>query len=236
MIPIAPPGPTGIRPLHFTALTVLLALLAAAYVAKMVGGWFAGTERLLTRTEEVAPVSLSIGRHAFAIPANMLRRPDQRIPGLRHDLVYLELIWPSLSGFTRDMAYAFGDTGAESRTIALEIAVARQAEGMSERLDTVYRRLARGGEAPGPAGLTMLDLAGEGEAGTDYVVFEAGRDGGFVARCQVPRDAAAPAFCSREVRLGRDLLLTYRFKRAALHNWGRLDRRILDLVHSLRAS
>ncbi|NBN63635.1 hypothetical protein GWI72_03185 [Microvirga tunisiensis] len=225
MLPTALPRPTGCNPLHFLAMTGLLALLAAAYIVHVASGWIALASAGDTRTSSPYPLALQVGEHRFLVPANMVPRAEQRNPDLQQDRLVLEMTWPALAG------YAGGTPDAET-LITLDLIASRQVETLGERLDSVYRRLAGAHEFRGPAGLSLIDMSGRAGAGNDVIVFEASERDGFIARCQTPEQGVAR--CFRDFRLAPDLVVSYRFQRSALANWGRMDRRIIDRISAMR--
>lgn len=225
MRPSTLPRPTGCNPLHFTAMTALLVLLSLAYLGNLAMSWANVAASADPRTTDRRPVQVSAGRHEFLIPANMIPRPEQRIQGQKSERLALEMSWPQLEGHS-------GDAQAAAVWISVDLIATRSVATLSERLDSVYRRLATSHDTQGPAGLALLDMSGKAGSGDDVIVFEAGQPNGFIARCQTPADG--PARCFRDLRLADDLVVSYRFQRSALANWGRMDRRILDRIDGMR--
>ena len=230
---VSVPRSSGFQPLYFSILLLTLALASAGFVMKTVGGWieYASAEASWTTDETLVP--LIVGDYSFNVPANMIRHANQRVPGRRLEHLDLGILWPGMTGYRKDLAEAFTDTGLRSATIYMTVEHRPRADGMSERLETVYKRLAREPAYPGPAGLMVLPMASSSRMGEDQVLYEPIADGGFVARCYTPDNHTIAPFCNREVRLARDLVMTYRFRKTLLRNWGRLEHQVMDLVRSL---
>ena len=252
MIPITLPRATGIRPGYFTALTVMLGVAASAYVVTTVRDWidllddhpaglqfsmpslpdFLSLPDLSSARFDNDALHVTIGGYPFRIPEDMIASSGMRNEGATADHIQLNVSWPGMTPHvTRNARRGRMDDDA----IQIEIDRQPDAEGMSERLDTIYRPLSRGLESDGPQGLKTLRLSLPEEEEKD-LIFYAPEDqpNGFVARCLVPRDEATTGTCSRTVRLKKDLLLTYRFRQLMLADWQQLERKTLELVRSLR--
>lgn len=225
MLPSTLPRPTGCNPFHFAAMTGLLALLSVAYVANLAAGWVEAAAHADPRVTDPRPVPVSVGRHGFSVPANMIPSPAQRVAGSQHDRLSLDLSWPALSGYT-------GEATGATPWITVDLIASSQIATLGERLDSVYRRLAATHDPRGPAGLALLDMSQKAGAGDDVIVFETGRADGFIARCLTPADGSAR--CFRDIRLAPDLVVSYWFQRSSLASWGRMDRRILDRIDGFR--
>lgn len=225
MLPSTLPRPTGCNPVHFAAMTGLLALLSVAYVVNLAAGWVTEAANADPRVTDPRPVAVSVGRHGFSIPANMIPQPAQRVAGSQHDRLSLDLSWPALSGYT-------GEATGPASWITVDLIASSQVATLGERLDSVYRRLAASHDPRGPAGLALLDMSQKIGSGDDVIVFETGRADGFIARCLTPANGSAR--CFRDIRLAPDLVVSYWFQRSALASWGRMDRRILDRIDGFR--
>ena len=233
MIPVQLPSASGMKPLHFTLLTIAMAILALVYVTYLAARWTGYWESDVVWMSAPQQRSVRIADASFTVPDTLMRSPGQGLSFLTGtetvSSLNLAVVWPSMKGFR-----ATGNRSAErpgSNLILIDIAAGAE-EVMRDRLVTVYKRLARGEEKAGPAGLKVLTLSSAVALETDQVVFEPGRETGFIARCRQPKGEVS--ICSRDMRLDEDLTITYRFDRKLLANWGRLDRRITQLVTALQ--
>ncbi|WP_037546800.1 hypothetical protein [Stappia stellulata] len=232
MMPITLPNGTGMRARHFTPMVVALALVGTALVAHTVGKWMSYTSQPSSWTQSRERVPVDIGDIRQAIPANMMRHSAERAAGGAVDTLHLAVLWPSLEGYTQTNARDFADTGDRSPVISLALRADTGALDTNERFTQVWMSLASADAFPGPEGLALLPLAGDGLAGTDFVAHR--NDGGklFAARCFTPRDQALAANCERTIRIGTGLLATYRFRQTHLADWRRMDAAIASLVAS----
>lgn len=235
MMPLTLPGGTGIEARHFTSMVFALALAGTALVAHTVGNWLTYTRGPTGWSDSRERVPVTLGTIELKVPANMMRRVEERIAGGPVDRLSLAVLWPSMEGYSELNARAFADPSDTSAVIlvALEPTLTADIMDTSERLTQVWLSLASGDPLPGPAGLALLPLPGDPASGTDFVAHrsEAGRL--FAARCFTPRDKALAATCERSIRLGDGLFATYRFRQAQLEHWQKLDDGIASLASAL---
>lgn len=233
MMPLILPGGTGMRARHFTPIVLALALAGTALVAHTVGSWMSYVRQPSGWTARPQPQAVLLGDTRLSVPANLIRRAEERVASGRLKRLNLAVLWPTLEGYSEPRARAFADASDASAVIRL--ALTEDAGGMdtSERLEKVWLTLAGGEALPGPSGLALLPLPGDASAGADFVAHRALDDGLFAARCFTPRDKALAASCERSIRLGDGLFLTYRFRQALLADWRRLDDRLAGLVRAL---
>jgi hypothetical protein len=229
------PASSGVSPRFFTYLTAAMAVLALVYVIDLAARWTGYWNADMEWADEPGSRTVFVGDQAFEVPVNMIRTPAQRLrlnrKGEHLSALHLGVMWPSMSGFDKDKAEQFAAFGKGSNVVLLDIGRNAHGETMHDRLDPVYRRLARGEEGTGPAGLRVLTLSSPIGA-RDQIVYEPGSEAGFIARCRQPLSETIAVCTARKVLPG-DLLLTYRFEEAHLANWGRLERRAVELVRAL---
>lgn len=232
MMPMTLPNGTGMRARHFTPMVVALALVGTALVAHTVGKWMSYTNQPSGWSESRERVPVRIGAIARSIPANMMRHSSERAGLGEDDTLHLAVLWPSLEGYTEFNARAFADPGDRSPVMSLTLRADTGGLDTSERFERVWISLAAGDAFPGPEGLALLPLSGDGLAGTDFVAHR--NDGGklFAARCFTPRDRALAANCERTIRVDGGLMATYRFRQAHLADWRTMDSTITALVAS----
>jgi len=231
------PASSGVSPRYFTFLTATMAALTLIYVLYLAARWTGYWHADMEWADEPGNRTVFVGGQAFHVPVNMIRAPAQRLglhrTGEHLTALHLGVMWPSMSGFDADKADQFASFGQGSNLVLLDIGMSSRGETMRDRLDPVYRRLARGAEGQGPAGLRVLTLSSPVGA-RDQIVYEPGSTTGFIARC---RQALSDplAICSAQKTLPSGLLLTYRFEEPHLANWGRLERRAVELVRALES-
>ncbi len=234
MILIELPRASGMRPFHFTLLTIAITAMTLVYMAYIGARWSGYWRSEVLWMDAPELVSAQVGGQNFLIPPSLMRAQSKfsLLSGRSEtNTLQLDALWPSMSGFHQQRAAQSSSRKSNANLILIDITRNDGGETMRDRLDTVYRRLARGPASEGPAGLKVLTLSSPVALKTDQIVYEPGRKNGFIARCRKAADTAAT--CTREARISKTLAVSYRFKRSLLANWGRLDRRVNDLIKSI---
>ncbi len=202
----------------FAALALLSAAISVG--GKMIGASIAA----VGHTEDTTVYEVVIGNNVFGVPANMIRAAEARRNGeaKRLDLYGL---WPSLAGYSNAQRDAFNHRTAQRRIVFLSIEPRMMSRDMSGRLEPIYRRLIELPGAAGPSGLRAYGFSkGSGYVDETLMVGERPGDQPFVARCLTGAAAAASlAECERDIHLGEQLSLTYRFPGDMLESWAALD-------------
>lgn len=206
------------------------AALALLSVAISVGGKWVGREIAnVGHTEDTTRYRVAIGENLLAIPANMIRFDKQRRDG-ETARVDLYVKWPAMTGYTHADRDAFNNRGDSRDIIFMTVEEQMMSRDMSGRLDPIYRRLIELPGGPGPAaGLRVYDFAADsGYVNESLVVGERAGHEPFVARCLTGQAAAdSLAACERDVAIGKELSLTYRFPEKMLQSWQALDAAVL---------
>lgn len=173
-------------------------------------------------TDNPSPVALAIGPENLTIPQNMLRLAKARGGGAveRADLA---LYWPTLRGYSEQLADAFKDGSPSAPIVYATISARDSPLDSTGRLDEVYARFFVDKPLPGPARLVGRRLNQESGYGGEVVYFIPAEPRPFVARCLETATPDVPATCLRDVNFGRSLSLLYRFNRNLLGDWRALD-------------
>ncbi|MDO6965844.1 hypothetical protein [Rhizobium alvei] len=208
-------------------ILIAISLMALLMIGMTIGGHMLG--KTLARedfTDETSPLHLIVGQDVLKLPANMLRFASERQSG-RQDAVHLALVWPGLQGYSQENAALFTDKNSTDSVIFAEFSQSIMSRDMSGRLEPIYKRLFTGKESPGPGGLTIHELDPKSGYGSEQIL-TAERKGErpYVVRCILPRDGApsSSADCQRDIHVGRDLTLLYRFSSRLLDHWADIDK------------
>ena len=216
-------------------LTIAVACLAALTMIISFGGrWFGARISLAGNTASTTPIILTIGRDTISLPENTLRFPSQRKdgPSKRADLY---LTWPEMQGYNKARRERFDDISQSSGLIFLQIAQSTMSRDMSGRLEPIYSHLIEGDGAPFANGMTLHHL--RADAGyADEVLLTAPRTGApdYVVRCALPAmpQMATSGDCQRDIKVGRDLTVLYRFSSTHLPDWDHIDAAIRHFVEA----
>lgn len=218
----------------FYAFTVLaLISLGVSIGGKQLGRAIA----LAGHTDSTALQEVVIGSDVMAVPANMIRFDEQRRDGVANRLdVYLR--WPQLDGYSDAAKDDFNHANAGRRIIFLSFGERMMSRDMSGRLQPIYSSMIIAPGHTGPAG-TRVYAFNEKSGYLNEVLVVAQPSGAepFVARCLVGESAdESLAPCERDIHIGKQLSLTYRFPRELLSDWQALDRVVRAKAVSLLKS
>jgi len=215
------------RSLHGSLLTktfYAFAALALLSIAINFGGkWLGRTIALAGHTEDTTLHEIVIGNNVLSVPANAIRFDKARHDGVASRLD-LYLRWPDMEGYSQAARDDFNNADGSRRILFLSFEPRMMSRDMSGRFAPIYSQLI---EQPGkPAGgLTFYDFKEKsGYVNEALAVAARPNQEPFVARCLSgpgAEDSLAP--CERDVHLGEDLSLTYRFPRELLADWQQLE-------------
>lgn len=210
-------------------LTAFIGLLAALIATLTVAGKYYGKKLAMdgqTASREV--FHIAIGQDVLSLPANMIRFENQRRTG-DAETASVYLSWPELEGYTEQSSQRFSNPAGAQDLIFIEFSQSVMSRDMSGRLAPIYDRLFRGDPVTGPAGLLIHHLDPKSGFGDEVILTGMTSTGeSYVARCLLPETAATAttADCQRDIHVGRDLTLLYRFSSTLLPDWEALDQRL----------
>ena len=207
----------------------VLAVLALMSGAILVAGKLYG--RLIAmggHTDDATLQEFVVGNNVLAIPANMMRLEEQRQGG-EFNKLELYMSWPEMRGYSRDRAADFNHEGGSRNLIFMTFEPSIMSRDMSGRVAPIYQAvIAKPGIAE-PAGTTMFGFT-ERSGYLDELLVTAPRaaDTPYAARCLAGAEGARSlAPCERDIHVGDNLSLTYRFPKELLGQWQRLDAAVL---------
>jgi len=225
------PKATGIKASHFQLLLAALVLLTGAHVLHLTDALVnppPTKSARLTKTDHYAVVR--VGPHVLKIPTEFIgsaaEGPDSNQSGSKA-AAFLAASWPALDPLPRRPQSA---SPAQDRSL-----VTIKLHG---RAGTSPRRFpaSSSGSSPGatermhgPGGLIAhIDEEATGSSGLVHYL-EPGARPGYSTVCEKTQSSRT-GHCTRTVQLQEQLAITYRFSEALLPDWGRLDRRVRELV------
>ncbi|PDT03704.1 hypothetical protein CO666_14180 [Rhizobium chutanense] len=213
----------------------VITVLAVLTVAISIGGrWFGRHISLAGNTDSTAEISVTIGRDSVKFPENAIRFPSQRHEGAA-ERVDLYLAWPEMQGYGKENHLRFDDVAQSSGLIFLQLTQSTMSRDMSGRLEPIYSHLLEGAAETFGNGLTLHRLRADAGYG-DEVLLTAPVKGGpdYVVRCMLPSapDKAASGDCQRDIKVGNDLSVLYRFSSSHLDDWEHIDAAIRTFVEA----
>lgn len=216
------------------------AALAFLSVAISLGGkWFGRSIAMAGYTDDTTIHDIVIGNNVIAVPANTIRFERARHDGVASRLD-LYLRYPAMEGYSDAARSDFIDQGPAKNIVFLSFEAQIMSRDMSGRFAPIYSALIAQPGKPGP-GQTTLYAFKEKSGYLNEILAVAQRSGEdpFVARClSGPTAEESRAPCERDIHVGDNLSLTYRFPQELLGDWQALDKavatetaRILKTAH-----
>jgi hypothetical protein len=231
------PGPPDEHPLISRRFILRLALVLLGLIAMTAGVTF-GARWLGARlsgagySDSTELVSVTIGQDTLRLPANMIRFAEQRQSGAA-ERIDLYLTWPGMEGYRPELRETFADLRQSKQLIFLQISQSTMSKDMSGRVAPIYARLFDGAPQPNEAGLTLHRLKAESGYGDEVILTADRADGGpYAVRCLLPRPgrASTGGDCQRDIHIGHDLSVLYRFSSTLLVDWDHIDAAVRSFV------
>lgn len=214
-----------------TAVAVTLATITG--LISFAGRWYGNTLVLAGHTESTEINDLFIGQDHLKLASNIIRFEEQRATGVV-ERVDLYATWPDMRGYSNETRQLFNDVNQPNALIFMQISQSTMSRDMSGRVEPIYRHLFEGAPSAGPAGLTehhMRENSGYG----DETLLTAARATGdpYAVRCLLPTNPenATSADCQRDIHIGKDLVVLYRFSSQLLPQWQAIDDAIIKFVN-----
>lgn len=238
---MAGPGPSSVEEESLISsrflyrLTAVIAVLAALTVAISIGGrWFGERIVLAGHTDSTEKFLIQIGQDKLSLSANTIRFRDQRRDGVA-ERVDLYLTWPGLEGYSTGLRPRFDDISQSSSLIFLQLSQGTMSRDMSGRLDPIYSKFFDGEPQQINYGLTLHRLRADSGYGRE-VILTAPRPGApdYVVRCllSVAGENPTSGDCQRDIHIGQDLTVLYRFSSALLNDWQHIDASVRSFVEN----
>ncbi|RWX78321.1 hypothetical protein EPK99_06760 [Neorhizobium lilium] len=213
---------------------VLILLLIAVLTAGLsIGGrWLGQMIALGGHTESSEEYPLQVGQDVIELPANTIRFREQRHAGPA-ERVDLYLAWPEMRGYGKDIKERFDDVSHPESLIFLQLSQSTMSRDMSGRLEPIYSRLFQDNPQPAEFGLTLHRLRPDSGYGKEVILTAPRAEGDpYVVRCLLPAPGEQPTSgdCQRDIRVGRDLTVLYRFSGLLLRDWQHIDAAVQSFV------
>lgn len=212
----------------FAALAILSAAISVA-------GRYAGrTIAMAGHTDDTTIAEVVIGNNVVAAPKNMIRFEAARRNGVSARLD-LYMRWPQLDGYSDAARRDFNHAGGAPNIVFVSLSQRMMSRGMSGRFEPIYSQLTQPTGTILPGGLAVRSfIEKSGYMNEILVVAERRGEDPYVARCLDEAAASGSlAPCERDVQIGDDLSLSYRFPRELLADWKSLDAALVGKVNSM---
>lgn len=216
-------------------LAAVVAILAMLTLGISIGGrWIGRHITLAGNTDNTAIVTITIGRDTLNLPENVIRFPSQRHSGAA-ERADVYLTWPELQGYTKEHRERFDDVSQSANLIFLQITQSTMSRDMSGRVELIYTHVMEGAAVPYGNGLTLRNLKAEaGYGGEVLLTAPRANEATYAVRCILPSPAVSPTSgdCQRDIKVGKDLSVLYRFSSRHLQDWDHIDAAIRRFVEA----
>lgn len=214
-------------------LTFFIVLLVIVTLAISIGGrWLGQRMALGGHSESEAILAVTIGEDTLKIPENTIRFAEQRRSGPT-ERIDLYLTWPAMLGYSHERRDSFDNIERPDLLLFLQISQGTMSKDMSGRLEPIYTQLFDGPSQPYGNGLTLHHLKNTSGYGQE-VLLTAERPGqrAFAVRCLLPEksERTTSGDCQRDIHVGRDLTVLYRFSSSLLKDWDHIDAAVRSFV------
>lgn len=208
---------------------VFAGLAALSGGLSFAGKWLGASIAMAGHTDDSSMREIVIGNNVIAAPANAIRFERQRTNGVasRLDLYFR---YPQMEGYSREAAADFNHAGDAKSIVFVSFESRMMSRDMSGRFEPIYKSLIVEPPTKGPAGLSAYGFDQKSGYLNESLLVGArpGEATPYVARCLTgagAEESLAP--CERDIQLGDELSMTYRFPKELLPDWQRLDAAIL---------
>lgn len=223
-------SPEALKKIFYLTLVLFIAAIGMFASAHFFGdnlsraGHSSSTENL----------EIIIGDEYLNVPSNKVRFYAQRSSGAYNKLE-LYLHWPSLSGYTDSLSNDFNDAQDHTNLIFVSIEPRNMSHDMSGRVAPIYAQFFEGKAVQSHSGLVKQSLSPNGGFIDEDLYYAASSPYPFATRC-VRETASTTPFCIRDIHVGRNLMLTYRFHQQHLASWIELEQSIRAITKSMIVS
>lgn len=204
----------------FFVTACLSALVLAYYFAPARPG---GADEEPAPTDATRSIALSVGSLSLRIPANYILMAGARRGGPMAEIALIAML-PDLQGYTLGAAPDLTSNAPDSRVVHIALKSGTPVLPEKERLDRIYWPQVEDMKGkPGPFGLRQYVFRAD-SGYHDQDLFVGATDAGPMALLctKIAPEAVSPS-CMRDMPFGDDLSLSYRFKRAHLNDWRKID-------------
>ena len=197
----------------------------AAIVFYVLSAWYGELVSKGGHTNDDSLRKIVIVNDLVNVPANMIRFPSQR---KAKSVTRLDLYahWPSLNGYSDELAKDLDSMADNSPLLFVSLEPRTMSKDMTGRIENIYELFFGGPPVDAGNGLVRRAFSSESAFFSEDLYYEANSPYPFAARCIRESDKIAAPICIRDIHIGHDLMLTYRFHTSLLPQWMTLDRAV----------
>lgn len=176
-------------------------------------------------TDSAAIHEVIIENDVLGITANMIRFPAQRFSG-NHERVDIYALWPLMSGYSEENKSAFNMGKDSDKVVFITLERRSMSKDMAGRVIPIYSQFFEGTAQETSMGLTSHTLSKKSGYIDEDLYLETNSPYPFATRCIRETSKVSKPFCMRDIFVGRNLTLTYRFHKSLLPEWANLERMV----------
>ena len=219
-----------LKKILLTAVTLLIAALAMFVTAH----FFGDNLSRAGHSQSTEELEIVVGSEYLKVPANKIRFYSQRSSSA-HEKLDLYIHWPSLSGYRDSLSADFNNSNGNINLVFITIEQRNMSYDMSGRVGPIYEQFFEGAGQLTNVGLVKQPLSSDGGFIDEDLYYAASSPYPFATRC-VREVASTTPFCIRDIHIGKNLMLTYRFHQKHLPSWIELEQSIRALTKSMIVS
>ena len=206
---------------------IAIALYAAAHVygAFVISGGY---------TSSQAPVQITIGNDVMNAPVNTIRFRSQRVSTSlpRLDLAFH---WPSMQGYGPQTAQHFDSLDDVQPLVFVSLEKRETSRDMSGRVASIYEMFFSGPPVEAGHGLVRRAFSHDSAYFLEDLYYQPASPYPWAARCIRESDRVAAPFCIRDIHVGDNLSLTYRFHASMIGDWLAMERAVRARIEAMIA-
>jgi len=222
-------GITGLAKRRSGWLIPLVVFFVTACLSALVLAYYFAPARPGLAEEEPAPTdatrtfALTVGSYQLRIPANYILTAGARRGGPMEQIALIAML-PDLQGYTLGAAPDLTSNAPDSRVIHIVLKSGTPLLPEKERVERIYMSQVEDSNGKlGPFGLRQYAFRNESGYHDQDLFIGMTDSGPAVLLCaKIAPEVVSPS-CMRDLPFGEDLSLSYRFKRAHLSDWRKID-------------
>jgi len=212
--------------------TISLVLAAFALIIYFIIGYIGAEIARAGHTVQTDERRIFIDADLITVRENFIRYRSQR---QRAQVKKLELylLWPDMEGYSEIRKSEFNNLEDNSKIIFVSLAPRFSTFDMSGRIEPIYSKFFKGEPEDIGFGLMRHELDKDAGFIDEYLVVQKNSPYPFSARCVRQNNNSLTPYCLRDIHIGKNLSLTYRFHEKLLSQWLALDQSIRTQFKSM---
>jgi len=215
-------------------LLVSLVLLIVSLLMFVTAHFYGDNISKAGHSNSTEELQIVINGDYLRIPENKIRFNSQRKSAALERLD-LYMHWPSLSGYSDRLNQEFNNSGDNADLIFMSIEPRTMSFDMSGRIGLIYEQFFDGKPEKTETGLIRQALSANGGFIDEDLYYAAASPYPFATRC-VREGASTAPFCLRDIHVGKNLMLTYRFHKKYLPQWIDVEQAVRATIKSMIVS